>query len=563
MCKIKYVHRRKNSGKFQFRQNIPADLQEVLGKKVIKRSLDTMDKRTAGKIAAAYAAENKRLFKKLREDKDKPIDPAILSYELYRFLDQLQAEDQIKRANKPPLHPAFAHMPNSAFPKEPTSRQLMLDEMQLALHQADYSFIQGHIDAFIQASGFSVEQGSVAYNQIARGVFESLIKYNAIALKRAEGDVLGASLMQTNLLQPVQKPEVARTSPKLSEMFESWAKEHERTGGAKRTISDFHTQVVRFIDLHGDLAVHKITTAHVVTFKDAALSLPKRMSNAERDLPFTHQVELGKADPSREKITPRTVNDKALGAVSAVLGHARSQNVIQINPASGVKVKQSKRTLPPRIPYSTEDLNLIFSFPIYTEGERPRAGAGEASVWLPLLALFTGARLEELGQILTNDVKQESGIWIIDMLNIEEGGGHTFKNDGSRRLVPIHKTLIALGFLEFVERMRNKGNKRLFPYLQSAKGEVTANYSKWWGRYARDHGGFGGQKTFHSLRHSVKDGFRNCGIGADLRDAIQGHARMTEGDKYGSGFSLKVLKEAIDRLEYDVDLSHLDMTPRS
>jgi len=58
MCKIKYVHRRKNSGKFQFRQNVPADLQEVLGKKVIKRSLDTMDTRLAG--------ERLRLFLRLR-----------------------------------------------------------------------------------------------------------------------------------------------------------------------------------------------------------------------------------------------------------------------------------------------------------------------------------------------------------------------------------------------------------------------------------------------------------------------------------------------------------------
>ncbi|MGA7326889.1 MAG: hypothetical protein WBX25_20965 [Rhodomicrobium sp.] len=45
-------------------------------------------------------------------------------------------------------------------------------------------------------------------------------------------------------------------------------------------------------------------------------------------------------------------------------------------------------------------MNLIFSFPIFTKGERPKGGGGEAAKWLPLLAAFTGARLEELGQAL-------------------------------------------------------------------------------------------------------------------------------------------------------------------
>ncbi|WP_319466977.1 site-specific integrase [uncultured Pseudodesulfovibrio sp.] len=560
MCKIKYVHRRRNSGKYQFRQNVPADLHELLGMKVIKRSLDTMDKRTAGKIAAAYAAENKRLFKKLREDKDKPIDPATLNYELYQFLETLQSGDQLKRANIAPLHPAMARFSGFSVPNEPTSNQIMLDEMQLALYQGDYSFIQGHIDSFIHACGFSVEQGSTAYNQIARGVFETLIKYHTITQKRSEGDVVGASLLATNLLQPVEKPESKRYSPKLSEMLELWGKEHERVGGARRTLSDFSTQVWRFIDLHGDLPVHKITPTHVVEFKDAMLRLPSHMNNIERKLSFNDQLRLGDTDPDRKKVSPRTVNDKALGALSAVLGHAKDQQFITGNPATGIKIKHSRRGSLRRLPYSSEDFQTIFNFPIYTKGERPQAGAGEASVWLPLLAMYTGARLEELGQIHVTDVKQEQEIWFIDMLNIEEDQPtHKFKNEGSRRQVPIHRRLIELGFLDYVETIRTNDRTRLFPYLQSAGDEVTANYSKWWSRYARKHGGFNRQKVFHSIRHSAKDAFRNSGVGPDLRDALQGHAAVSEGDKYGRGFSLHILQEALDKLEYDVDLSHLKL----
>ena len=35
---------------------------------------------------------------------------------------------------------------------------------------------------------------------------------------------------------------------------------------------------------------------------------------------------------------------------------------------------------------------MIFNTPVFTKGERPEGGQGNAAFWLPLLALFTGAR---------------------------------------------------------------------------------------------------------------------------------------------------------------------------
>ena len=96
-------------------------------------------------------------------------------------------------------------------------------------------------------------------------------------------------------------------------------------------------------------------------------------------------------------------------------------------------------------------------------------------------------------------------------------------------------------------------------HLKPYEGKYTANYSKWWGRYARKYGGFGEQKVFHSFRHTAKDAFRDSEIPKEHYDALQGHTGTSEGDKYGRGFSLKVLKKAMDQLHYDVDLSHLKL----
>ena len=45
----------------------------------------------------------------------------------------------------------------------------------------------------------------------------------------------------------------------------------------------------------------------------------------------------------------------------------------------------------------------------------------EAAYWLPLLALYTGARLEELGQLRKKDIKESNGIWYINITDEAEG----------------------------------------------------------------------------------------------------------------------------------------------
>jgi len=42
---------------------------------------------------------------------------------------------------------------------------------------------------------------------------------------------------------------------------------------------------------------------------------------------------------------------------------------------------------PDRAPFTVSELNKLFAAPVFTKEERPRPGKGEASFWLPLLAL--------------------------------------------------------------------------------------------------------------------------------------------------------------------------------
>jgi hypothetical protein len=68
-------------------------------------------------------------------------------------------------------------------------------------------------------------------------------------------------------------------------------------------------------------------------------------------------------------------------------------SLIKTNEASGlaVKVPNGEKA---RRSFDLPALKGIFSSPVYTAGHRPKGGGGDASYWVPLLALFTGARLE-------------------------------------------------------------------------------------------------------------------------------------------------------------------------
>src|SRR5690606_38933617 len=103
--------------------------------------------------------------------------------------------------------------------------------------------------------------------------------------------------------------------------------------------------------------------------------------------------------------------------------------------------------------YSRHDLKAIFTSPLFTTGwTPPRADYGEALYWLPLILLYTGARREEIAQLHTREVVQDrdSGIWHFQARTI---GDETVKSGNSQRQVPIHRDLIDLGLLDYVDRL--------------------------------------------------------------------------------------------------------------
>lgn len=265
----------------------------------------------------------------------------------------------------------------------------------------------------------------------------------------------------------------------------------------------------------GDVPVRTVTKVNVREFKDRLLG---------------HVGRTGK------KLSPATVK-KNLGGLGAVLGWAKRNDYITVNPVEDMIVVTKTDDDSGRLPYSADDLVKLFSLEAVTDRKT------NAQQWLPWLALYTGARLEELGQLRSTDVRCEEGVWLIA---IEPGDGKRVKTKSSKRRVPIHPELIKLGFTDFVQSTLQ--GKSLFPELKATKYALTSAFSKWWGKHARaivsDP-----RKTFHSFRHGWKDAARAV-MPEEHHDAITGHSSGSVGRSYGTGVPLAILAASMARVSF-------------
>lgn len=90
-----------------------------------------------------------------------------------------------------------------------------------------------------------------------------------------------------------------------------------------------------------------------------------------------------------------------------------------------------------QLSFSPDEVRRIFAAPVWQgcqSESRRRVPASliirDALYWLPLIAVYTGARREEIAGLEVKDLRQEDGIWLFD---IRENDNRELKNATSRR----------------------------------------------------------------------------------------------------------------------------------
>lgn len=250
--------------------------------------------------------------------------------------------------------------------------------------------------------------------------------------------------------------------------------------------------------------------------------------------------------------------NKGLSRMATFFSWAVRHDYIGVNPVMGIKLKNPVQARDQRHPFDSADLRKIFTAPVYTgcHSEAHWSQKGDEILkdspkyWVPLLGLYTGARLNEICQLRVADVQEQNGIHYLHI--DDEGEGQRLKNQGSRRDIPLHPDLISFGFLEYTKRITQQGHSQLFPTLKrDSNGYYSDGFNKHFGRFLKSVGAKTEKKSFHSFRHSFEDACRNNGVDSGIMDALQGHAQQGMAGRYGSGYSLEVKARAVGRVRYE------------
>jgi integrase len=133
--------------------------------------------------------------------------------------------------------------------------------------------------------------------------------------------------------------------------------------------------------------------------------------------------------------------------------------------------------------------------------------------WLPLIGLYTGARINEICQlnpftdIVLDNATGISYFHFTDDGETISGVDKSIKTKSSKRIVPIHSKLLELGFLDYIEKIKQADQKIIFVEWQPRNGKASTNASKWFIRYLAkiglsDEAEGGRLSGFHSFRHT-------------------------------------------------------------
>lgn len=180
-----------------------------------------------------------------------------------------------------------------------------------------------------------------------------------------------------------------------------------------------------------------------------------------------------------------------------------------------------------RLPYDANDLIKIFDPTMRDQIRKP------CLFWLPLLAFYTGARLEELAAIEINDITEyKTGQW---QMTLKKG-----KTISSIRTIPIHPEIINAGFIDYIDDVKKIWMNPivLFPYMKPVKGRLTHRFSQDYGKF-RNALGLKAGKDFHSFRTTLIGCFKKNKAGDVIKRAYVGHENEGKRDQHDIAYGDK------------------------
>jgi integrase len=540
----------------------------------VNRSLKTYSPHRARLLAAVFAERLQGVFEMIFTVEMEKAHALGLIAQCFREL-----VDETER---------FAFRPdvNDALRDREEQRSMAADRIadlrwQISSRDFDVRIKKRAEDLVALRSGPDAAQGPLM-DDLLEGIGRALIEQQRLFMQRLEDRLM--PYKPTDLLF-AKAAEVAATNTAssafddsqpvkgllLGQAIERYLADHERKWTPK-THAGRVRQLKFFVESTGYHRPLTSITAHDIRqFRDAVLSLRKNHGCSPKQSFLQKQT-----DQVSGRIAGKTAK-LIFEPAQAFFRWAKAvEGMIVTNPAEDIRIVPDKgpKGVKSRRPFTAPELEILFSAPLF-KGCRSlnrRYDPGpviirDAKFWLPILGLYTGARLGELVQLHIRDVHFDEPIPHISIDEQNEGvvGGAPRKHVKSAagiRKVPLHPDIIELGFTQFIEaRRKSAGNpsKRLFPeFPYGADGQASTVASKWFGRFMSSVGLTDPMLVFHSLRHNAEDAFRDAEKPQYVIDRILGHSDGSVSAGYGNGINLETAYNAVCSMKLGVSLpTHL------
>ena len=503
-----------------------------------------------------------------------------------KWAEEILSQDEASRALARPS------MPHGEDFEPVDSNDFIMSEAREALATNNYRLFKNGAMDIIEENGLTASPDSLEFRTLCREMIKAQIEICKVIKDRDRGiyPTTYTADASSNLYNGnVQKSNASKAQKTLiSAAFKAYVDDKKAHGNwTDSTVKNITDKVNLFIALLGDIKLCDITQSKLKAVEKALINFPKNKNKSPKYRDLTAETIKKMDIPEGDRMSLKTV-ENYINQINGFLSWLKTMYELPdwvsavMSAPKGDVVADTRKS---RSVFSVEDMRKIFYNPWYVTGkEEQRTGRGRraqqtgAKFWLPLMALFSGARLEELAQLYLSDFKIIDGVKCFELSEViedEEGNivkVKTIKNVASRRVVPLHDTLLSLGLWEYVQELKEQGHTRLFEELtrNSASVKYSHNFSKGFSRYLKGSVGIQGDqkdgaKVFHSFRHTFINYCVQHRIPDALFERVVGH--RIEGNQityshYAKALSPKILKvDVLDKIDYGISFDHLKENP--
>lgn len=395
--------------------------------------------------------------------------------------------------------------------------------MALALSRAFAYVRQGHMVDFkkllesAQAAGR--KELTIKGLTLPNGtVFESV----EIADAR-DADLFRVALEDIGRFTVTQQAVLAPPAPKglpLSEAIKAHLEDLTIAGRDGKTILESRHTLRLLVGLVGDIAVQDITLDHMRLFFRDVVYWPKNASRMPKNKDRSVRTIIDEAKKAGGSEPAAHTLNKYRQRLAVFFNSAKAAKLITSSPLEGLPArKAADGEGDTGRAFTTDELQRIFDAKHYVEW----ASKYPHRWWGPMLGLYTGARVNEIGQLYVADVETVDGIPGLHFN--KRFPGQKIKTRSSVRFVPLAPALLKAGFLTYVEDVKRAGHDRLFPHLPNATGlgygkQLSKQFSAYIKGLGIDEAGVG----FHAFRHTLATMLDRAGVPEKRIARITGHS---------------------------------------